>query len=135
MTTHDQKEHTMQPIVFHLGRDPGEKYPIRLVPSKAPTLHPAGVVFPVGEEVGKAIESRGEKGVDQQQMKRCCKRNLCLLGALNADEINARWHEKECIELIRSAGAHLIAPFLFVVANSYLKISIWPSAVRRTAAS
>ncbi|KAI4830108.1 hypothetical protein KUCAC02_001761 [Chaenocephalus aceratus] len=28
VTTHDQKEHTLQPILFHLGRDPGEKFPI-----------------------------------------------------------------------------------------------------------
>lgn len=26
MTSHDQLNHTAQPIVFHLGRDPGEKY-------------------------------------------------------------------------------------------------------------
>ncbi|KAJ8247325.1 hypothetical protein GJAV_G00245010 [Gymnothorax javanicus] len=31
VTTHDQKEHTMQPILFHLGRDPGEKYPISVL--------------------------------------------------------------------------------------------------------
>lgn len=30
MTTHEQKEHAMMPLIFHLGRDPGEKYPIRL---------------------------------------------------------------------------------------------------------
>ena len=29
VTTHIQKEHSMQPIIFHLVRDPGEKYPIR----------------------------------------------------------------------------------------------------------
>lgn len=34
VTTHEQKEHTLQPIIFHLGRDPGEKFPIRLVPLK-----------------------------------------------------------------------------------------------------
>uniref|UniRef100_UPI0037E8D7A6 N-acetylgalactosamine-6-sulfatase n=1 Tax=Semicossyphus pulcher TaxID=241346 RepID=UPI0037E8D7A6 len=28
VTTHKQTEHTMQPLIFHLGRDPGEKYPI-----------------------------------------------------------------------------------------------------------
>ncbi|XP_030649774.1 N-acetylgalactosamine-6-sulfatase [Chanos chanos] len=28
VTTHNQEEHTMQPLIFHLGRDPGEKYPI-----------------------------------------------------------------------------------------------------------
>lgn len=30
VTTHEQKEHTMMPLIFELGRDPGEKYPIRL---------------------------------------------------------------------------------------------------------
>ncbi|KAL2088478.1 hypothetical protein ACEWY4_015377 [Coilia grayii] len=29
ITTHTQEEHTLQPLIFHLGRDPGEKYPIR----------------------------------------------------------------------------------------------------------
>ncbi|XP_069491868.1 N-acetylgalactosamine-6-sulfatase isoform X2 [Ambystoma mexicanum] len=28
VTTHVQQEHTMIPLLFHLGRDPGEKYPI-----------------------------------------------------------------------------------------------------------
>ncbi|XP_061526130.1 N-acetylgalactosamine-6-sulfatase isoform X4 [Phycodurus eques] len=28
VTTHEQKEHTLQPLIFHLGRDPGEKFPI-----------------------------------------------------------------------------------------------------------
>ncbi|XP_029283150.1 LOW QUALITY PROTEIN: N-acetylgalactosamine-6-sulfatase [Cottoperca gobio] len=31
VTTHDQKEHTLQPILFHLGRDPGEKFPISVL--------------------------------------------------------------------------------------------------------
>ncbi|XP_036951516.1 N-acetylgalactosamine-6-sulfatase [Acanthopagrus latus] len=31
VTTHIQKEHTMQPIIFHLGRDPGEKFPISVL--------------------------------------------------------------------------------------------------------
>lgn len=26
VTTHNQTDHTNQPIIFHLGRDPGEKY-------------------------------------------------------------------------------------------------------------
>lgn len=30
VTTHDQREHTMQPLLFHLGRDPGEKFPVRV---------------------------------------------------------------------------------------------------------
>ncbi|KAM6942862.1 N-acetylgalactosamine-6-sulfatase [Xenentodon cancila] len=31
VTTHDQKEHTLQPVIFHLGRDPGEKYPLSVL--------------------------------------------------------------------------------------------------------
>ncbi|TNN80494.1 N-acetylgalactosamine-6-sulfatase [Liparis tanakae] len=31
VTTHDQREHILQPIIFHLGRDPGEKYPISVL--------------------------------------------------------------------------------------------------------
>ncbi|XP_028931175.1 N-acetylgalactosamine-6-sulfatase [Ornithorhynchus anatinus] len=30
VTTHFQEEHTKVPLLFHLGRDPGEKYPIRV---------------------------------------------------------------------------------------------------------
>ncbi|XP_019391577.1 PREDICTED: N-acetylgalactosamine-6-sulfatase isoform X2 [Crocodylus porosus] len=29
VTTHTQEEHTLLPLLFHLGRDPGEKYPVR----------------------------------------------------------------------------------------------------------
>ncbi|ELK00503.1 N-acetylgalactosamine-6-sulfatase [Pteropus alecto] len=28
VTTHTQEEHTKLPLVFHLGRDPGERYPL-----------------------------------------------------------------------------------------------------------
>ncbi|XP_033845957.1 N-acetylgalactosamine-6-sulfatase [Periophthalmus magnuspinnatus] len=31
VTTHDQMNHTLQPLIFHLGRDPGEKYPISVL--------------------------------------------------------------------------------------------------------
>lgn len=31
MTTHDQVNYTEQPLLFHLGRDPGEKYVIQSV--------------------------------------------------------------------------------------------------------
>ena len=29
MTTHIQENHTQKPLMFHLGRDPGEKYAIK----------------------------------------------------------------------------------------------------------
>uniref|UniRef100_A0A3Q2ZSY4 N-acetylgalactosamine-6-sulfatase n=1 Tax=Kryptolebias marmoratus TaxID=37003 RepID=A0A3Q2ZSY4_KRYMA len=31
VTTHNQTEHTMQPLIFNLGRDPGEKYPLNVL--------------------------------------------------------------------------------------------------------
>ncbi|XP_051565181.1 N-acetylgalactosamine-6-sulfatase [Myxocyprinus asiaticus] len=31
VTTHKQEEHTLQPLIFHLGRDPGERYPISVL--------------------------------------------------------------------------------------------------------
>ncbi|KAK5603688.1 hypothetical protein CRENBAI_002428 [Crenichthys baileyi] len=31
VTTHDQKEHTLEPLIFHLGQDPGEKYPLSVL--------------------------------------------------------------------------------------------------------
>ncbi|XP_005724416.1 N-acetylgalactosamine-6-sulfatase [Pundamilia nyererei] len=31
VTTHEQKEHTLQPLIFHLGRDPGEKFPLSVL--------------------------------------------------------------------------------------------------------
>ncbi len=31
VTTHEQMNYTASPVLFHLGSDPGEKYPIRYV--------------------------------------------------------------------------------------------------------
>lgn len=62
MTTHDQKEHTMQPIIFHLGRDPGEKFPIRFK-LKTSTLFIAD--FQRGGD-----EKMKVRGVSQEQVKR-----------------------------------------------------------------
>uniref|UniRef100_A0A672GC31 Sulfatase N-terminal domain-containing protein n=1 Tax=Salarias fasciatus TaxID=181472 RepID=A0A672GC31_SALFA len=31
VTTHNQTEYTLQPIIFHLGRDPGEKFPLSVL--------------------------------------------------------------------------------------------------------
>lgn len=35
MTTHNQTDHTEQPVIFHLGRDPGEKYQLKYVPESS----------------------------------------------------------------------------------------------------
>ncbi|XP_028665579.2 N-acetylgalactosamine-6-sulfatase [Erpetoichthys calabaricus] len=34
VTTHTQEEHSMQPLLFHLGQDPGEKYPLSVLTSE-----------------------------------------------------------------------------------------------------
>uniref|UniRef100_A0A4W4GY45 N-acetylgalactosamine-6-sulfatase n=1 Tax=Electrophorus electricus TaxID=8005 RepID=A0A4W4GY45_ELEEL len=38
VTTHTQQEHTMQPLIIHLGRDPGEKYPISVLSKEYQTV-------------------------------------------------------------------------------------------------
>ncbi|XP_049900693.1 N-acetylgalactosamine-6-sulfatase [Epinephelus moara] len=48
VTTHEQKEHTMQPIIFHLGRDPGEKFPISVLTKEY--QHVLSRISPVVEE-------------------------------------------------------------------------------------
>ncbi|XP_007531961.1 N-acetylgalactosamine-6-sulfatase [Erinaceus europaeus] len=34
VTTHTQEEHTLLPLIFHLGRDPGERYPLSFTSSE-----------------------------------------------------------------------------------------------------
>uniref|UniRef100_A0AAY4EKY6 N-acetylgalactosamine-6-sulfatase n=1 Tax=Denticeps clupeoides TaxID=299321 RepID=A0AAY4EKY6_9TELE len=48
VTTHIQKEHTMQPLIFHLGRDPGEKYPISVLTEEYQTV--LKLISPVVEQ-------------------------------------------------------------------------------------
>lgn len=73
VTTHKQKEHTMQPILFNLGRDPGEKFPIRSVGRKVQIC-----LQPVSRR-GQRIGSR-----------RCENEKLvCPSGVKNAYEIDA----------------------------------------------
>ncbi|XP_066493109.1 N-acetylgalactosamine-6-sulfatase isoform X2 [Tiliqua scincoides] len=38
VTTHDQEEHTKLPLLFHLGRDPGEKYPLSFTSAEYQTV-------------------------------------------------------------------------------------------------
>uniref|UniRef100_A0A673GBW4 Sulfatase N-terminal domain-containing protein n=1 Tax=Sinocyclocheilus rhinocerous TaxID=307959 RepID=A0A673GBW4_9TELE len=39
VTTHTQEEHTMQPLIFHLGQDPGERYPISVQSEEYRDVH------------------------------------------------------------------------------------------------
>ncbi|XP_016101353.1 N-acetylgalactosamine-6-sulfatase-like [Sinocyclocheilus grahami] len=39
VTTHTQEEHTMQPLIFHLGQDPGERYPISVQSEEYQDVH------------------------------------------------------------------------------------------------
>ncbi|XP_061743102.1 N-acetylgalactosamine-6-sulfatase [Nerophis ophidion] len=53
VTTHEQTEHTMQPLVFHLGRDPGEKFPISVLTGEYQEV--VGRISPVVEEHRKTL--------------------------------------------------------------------------------
>ncbi|XP_034048192.1 N-acetylgalactosamine-6-sulfatase isoform X1 [Thalassophryne amazonica] len=53
VTTHIQKEHTLQPIIFHLGRDPGEKYPIDVLTQEYQEV--LSRISPVVEEHKKTL--------------------------------------------------------------------------------
>lgn len=48
VTTHNQTEHTMQPLIFHLGRDPGEKFPISVLTKEYQSV--LRTITPVVEE-------------------------------------------------------------------------------------
>lgn len=133
VTTHDQKEHTMQPIIFHLGRDPGEKFPIRLVQWKR------RLCSQLICRRGGAEERRGEwggvgkmngRGVRTgKQSAFWCYRNVC---DINDDSSAFIEKEGRWIDPLSQ-----IAPdytLLFVIANSSSKIRIWPSTLRCSAA-
>uniref|UniRef100_A0A3B5ATL9 N-acetylgalactosamine-6-sulfatase n=1 Tax=Stegastes partitus TaxID=144197 RepID=A0A3B5ATL9_9TELE len=53
VTTHEQKEHTQQPIIFHLGRDPGEKFPISVLTKEY--QHVLSMISPVVEQHKKTL--------------------------------------------------------------------------------
>nr|XP_056718528.1 N-acetylgalactosamine-6-sulfatase [Euleptes europaea] len=48
VTTHTQEEHTKLPLLFHLGRDPGEKYPISFSSTEYQTIMER--IFPVVQQ-------------------------------------------------------------------------------------
>lgn len=53
VTTHDQMNHTLQPLIFHLGRDPGEKYPISVLSKE---YHEAlAVISPIVQQHQKEL--------------------------------------------------------------------------------
>lgn len=120
VTTHIQKEHTMQPIIFHLGRDPGEKFPIRLVPWK---LHLCSQLtsFPGGDKKRRgATWERQERRTSEEMLENqrwsigrqfACwlHRTTCMYVCMRSMLI--QWHQKKAAGLIRSARARLITPF------------------------
>ncbi|XP_056134904.1 N-acetylgalactosamine-6-sulfatase [Lampris incognitus] len=69
VTTHTQEEHTMQPIIFHLGRDPGERYPISVLAKEYQDV--LSRISPVVEQHKKALVP----GVPQL--------NVCDLSVMN----------------------------------------------------
>lgn len=108
VTTHEQKEHTMQPIIFHLGRDPGEKFPIRLV------LWKRRLCSQLISRRGCRGEERGVRWCWKNERERSENRKaVCLLVLQNVYDIgddSSAFIEKEC-GLIRSARLRLITPF------------------------
>lgn len=130
VTTHEQTEHTLQPLIFHLGRDPGEKYPIRSVGEKKKKRTCSQLISSRGEQQER------EEGCEKMKT-RCEERKVvCLLEAqspvceINADSV--AWKKKASDWSAQPERAWL-HPF-FVIANSSLKITIWPSALRCTTA-
>ncbi|XP_003800850.1 N-acetylgalactosamine-6-sulfatase [Otolemur garnettii] len=53
VTTHTQEEHTQLPLIFHLGRDPGERYPLSF--ASAEYLDALGRVTPVVRQHQEAL--------------------------------------------------------------------------------
>uniref|UniRef100_A0A3Q1BNE1 N-acetylgalactosamine-6-sulfatase n=1 Tax=Amphiprion ocellaris TaxID=80972 RepID=A0A3Q1BNE1_AMPOC len=53
VTTHEQKEHTQQPIIFHLGQDPGEKFPISVLTKEYQNV--LSMISPVVEQHKKTM--------------------------------------------------------------------------------
>ncbi|XP_062845442.1 N-acetylgalactosamine-6-sulfatase isoform X2 [Trichomycterus rosablanca] len=54
VTNHTQQEHTMQPLIFHLGRDPGEKYPISVLSDEYQAV--LKLITPIVEQHKKELE-------------------------------------------------------------------------------
>lgn len=99
VTTHEQKEHTMQPIIFHLGRDPGEKFPIRLVPWKL-QLCSQLISFGGG---GGIRRGEGNKWRDVGKSTAEHRKAVCLLVAQKDVYVCMRsmliqWHEKKAAD-------------------------------------
>ncbi|XP_053410990.1 N-acetylgalactosamine-6-sulfatase isoform X2 [Nycticebus coucang] len=53
VTTHTQEEHTQLPLIFHLGRDPGERYPLSF--ASAEYLNALGRITPVIQQHQEAL--------------------------------------------------------------------------------
>ncbi|XP_047702075.1 N-acetylgalactosamine-6-sulfatase isoform X2 [Prionailurus viverrinus] len=53
VTTHTQEEHTKLPLIFHLGRDPGERYPLSF--ASAEYLDALRGITPVVQQHQKAL--------------------------------------------------------------------------------
>nr|KAF6318471.1 galactosamine (N-acetyl)-6-sulfatase [Pipistrellus kuhlii] len=53
VTTHTQEEHTKLPLIFHLGRDPGERYPLSFASTEY--LNVLGRITPVVQQHQEAL--------------------------------------------------------------------------------
>lgn len=124
VTTHDQKEHTMQPIIFHLGRDPGERFPIRSVLWKR-------LLTADFQEGGR--EGGGER-LEKWKGERENRKAVCLLVAHN---IRDQWQFIGMKKMVADWSAQLDRAWLHpslcdckqLFKDSYLALPLWCAAV------
>ncbi|XP_019860726.1 PREDICTED: N-acetylgalactosamine-6-sulfatase-like isoform X2 [Amphimedon queenslandica] len=82
VTTHDQVNNTAQPVLFHLGRDPGEKYPIKH--NSAEYKNAMDVITPIVDDHHKTMIAGNpqlnycDKAVMNWAPPGCDKLNDCL---------------------------------------------------------
>lgn len=90
VTTHEQKEHTLQPIIFHLGRDPGEKFPLSVLTKEYQEV--LKIISPIVEQHQKTLVP----GVPQL--------NMCDLAVMN-------WAPEGCEKLGKCLKAPKSSPW------------------------
>ncbi|PIO31287.1 hypothetical protein AB205_0154470, partial [Aquarana catesbeiana] len=62
ITTHDQVEHDLNPLLFHVGRDPGEKYPISVLSNEYQQVMPR-ISYVVGQHKESMIPGEPQLNV------------------------------------------------------------------------
>lgn len=106
----------MQPVIFHLGRDPGEKFPIRSAARQVQICLQLLSRKETGEGSESEVSARNKKR--EEIMGNAERRVVCLLVVKNVYEINAdsvAYKGRQRIDpLSRSTPDYTL---LFVIAN------------------